>query len=126
MATSYKYYKGFSTRDYAKKGRGFDRYNVELIEDDLMNEIFTVLGDRVKMPKFGTRIPLMVMELNDQDSLDVLKEDVTKVIEHDPRVALEAIDVITDVDRHGVVIVAKVHYKEFAVTKDLWIEVNSK
>lgn len=126
MAAGYKYYKGFSTRDYAKKGGGFDRYNVDLIEEDLMNELFTIRGERMKMPNFGTRIPLMVMELNDQESMDILKEDVETVIRHDPRVELQAIDVITNVDRHSIIIVAKVLYKEFLVTKDLYIEVNSR
>jgi len=122
----YKFYKGFSTRNYAKTGKGFDLYNVELIEEDLMNELFTIKGERIKMPNFGTRIPLMIMEPNDQESIDILKEDVETVISNDPRVKLEAIDVVTDVDRHGVIIVAKVFYLEFAVTKDLRIEINSR
>jgi phage baseplate assembly protein W len=126
MSTGYKYYKGFSTRNYAKKGGTFDLFNVELIEDDLMNELFTIRGDRVKMPTFGTRIPLMVMELNDQESQDILKEDVETVINNDPRVELKALDVITNVDRNNVIIVAKVLYKEFLVTKDLRIEVNGQ
>jgi phage baseplate assembly protein W len=121
-----KFYKGFSTRNYAKTGKGFALYNVELIEEDLMNELFTIRGERLKMPAFGTRIPLMVMELNDQESQDILREDVETVIKHDPRVELKALDVITNVDRHSIVIVAKVLYKEFLVTKDLYIEVNSR
>lgn len=121
-----KFYKGFSTRNYAKTGQGFALYNVQLIEEDLMNELFTIRGERLKMPTFGTRIPLMVMELNDEESMGILKEDVETVIAHDPRVELEALDVITNVDRNSVVIVAKVHYLEFLVTKDLFIEVNSR
>lgn len=121
-----KFYKGFSTRHYAKTGQGFALYNVQLIEEDLMNELFTIRGERLKMPTFGTRIPLMVMELNDEESMGILKEDVETVIANDPRVELQALDVITNVDRNGVVIVAKVLYREFLVTKDLHIEVNSR
>ena len=120
------FYKGFCTRDYAKTGKLFDRYNVELVEEDLLNELFTIKGERIKMPEFGTRIPLMLMEPNDQESIEILKTDVKTVIEHDPRVELKAIDAITNIDRHGVIIVAKVFYREFAVTKDLRIEVNNK
>jgi phage baseplate assembly protein W len=120
-----KFYKGFSTRNYAKTGKGFAIYNVELIEEDLLNELLTIKGERIKMPQFGTRIPLMVMELNDQESLDILKEDVETTIRNDPRVELLNIDVLTDVEGHTAIIVAKVLYKEFAVTKDLRIEANS-
>lgn len=126
MPANFKYYRGFSTRNYAKNGGSFSKFNVELIEEDLMNELFTIRGERVKMPTFGTRIPLMVMELNDQESMDILKEDVETVIKNDPRVELQALDVITNVDRHSIIVVAKVLYIEFLVTKDLRIEVNSR
>jgi phage baseplate assembly protein W len=72
----FKFYKGFSTRNYAKTGKGFELYNVELIEEDLLNEIYTLRGERIMMPSFGTRVPLMVMEPNDTQTLDILKADI--------------------------------------------------
>lgn len=124
MAT-YKFYRGFSTRRYEESGGSFALYNVDLIEEDLFNELFTVKGERVEMPDFGTRIPLLTFEPNDTQAADVLQEDVTTVISNDPRVELVACDIISDVDVHRLICVAKVRYKEFNVVKDLRIEIGS-
>lgn len=126
MTQAYKFYRGFSTKAYEGTGRGFALYNVELIEEDLFNELFTIKGERLEMPTFGTRIPLLMFEQNDTQSADVLKEDVTAVIENDPRVSLVACDIISAPDTHKLICVAKVKYLEFNVVKDLQIEVGSQ
>lgn len=126
MTQVYKFYRGFSTKGYEDKGRTFVRYNVELISEDLLNEIFTIKGERLEMPNFGTRIPLLVFEPNDTNSADILKEDVETVIKGDPRCELIACDIITDIDAHRLICVAKVRYKEFNVTQDLRIEIGSR
>jgi phage baseplate assembly protein W len=75
-----KVFKGFSTRGYAESGRLFDIYNVDLVEEDILNEIFTTYGERIHMPKFGTRIPQLSFEINDKVTMDVIKEDILKVV----------------------------------------------
>jgi phage baseplate assembly protein W len=56
MATQLKkFYVGFNTRNYEEKGVGFTSYNVECVEQDILNAIFTVRGERVMMPNYGTR-----------------------------------------------------------------------
>lgn len=122
----YKFYRGFSTQAYEASGRGFVLYNVELIEQDLFNELFTIKGERLEMPTFGTRIPLLVFEPNDTQSADVLKEDVTTVIKNDPRVELVACDIVSQPDTYRLICIAKVKYLEFNVTKDLRIEIGSR
>jgi phage baseplate assembly protein W len=126
MTQTYKFYRGFSTKSYESKGKGFVLYNVELIEEDLFNELFTIKGERLEMPDFGTRIPLLIFEPNDTQSADVLKEDVTAVISHDPRVNLVACDIVSSPDNHRLICVAKVRYIEFNVVKDLRIEIGSR
>jgi phage baseplate assembly protein W len=121
-----KYYKGFSTRNYEQTGRLFDIYNVECVEEDLLNEIFTVKGERIGMPTFGTRIPILTFELGDKVTMDTIKEDLIEVCLHDPRVDLLKLDVIPDPDKNALVAVMQVHYKEFNVTKDLNIEITSQ
>lgn len=126
MAQVYKFYRGFSTKAYEASGRGFVLYNVELIEEDLFNELFTIKGERVELPNFGTRIPLLMFEPNDTKTADVLLEDVKQVIKNDPRVEMIDCDIIAQPDSHKLICVAKVRYVEFNVVKDLRIEVGSR
>lgn len=126
MIQAYKFYRGFSTKGYESRGKGFALYNVELIEEDLFNELFTIKGERLEMPDFGTRIPLLAFEPNDSTSTDILIEDVTAVINNDPRVELQACDVVVQPDDYKLICIAKVRYVEFNVVKDLKIEINSR
>ena len=120
------YYKGFCTRNYEESGGEFSTYNVKCVEDDLLNEIFTIQGERVMMPGFGTRIPLLVFELADTVTMNVIREDITKVVNHDPRVDMVDLLLIPAPDKNAIVAVAKIFYKEFNVTQDLMITVSSR
>lgn len=127
MANIKKFYKGFSTRNYEENGGVFEIYNVKCVEEDLLNEIFTVKGDRLKMPNsFGTRIPIMEFELNDTDTEDVIREDLTAVFDRDPRVEVLNLDIIRVPERNIIIASAKLRYIEFNVTKDLAITISSK
>lgn len=126
MVQVYKFYRGFSTKAYEATGKGFVLYNVELIEEDLFNELFTIKGERLEMPDFGTRIPLLMFEPNDTKTAEILKEDVTQTIKNDPRVELVDCDIVSQPDSHRLICVAKVRYVEFNVVKDLRIEVGSR
>lgn len=121
-----KFYLGFNTRNYEERGGGFDIYNVECVEQDILNAIFTVRGERLMMPTYGTRIPLMTFEPGDQESVDIIKEDLNTVFSQEPRVEVLNLDVIQAKDKNALIAIAKLNYIEFSVTKDLMIEVNSK
>ena len=121
-----KFYKGFSTRNYEMSGGSFDIYNVKCVEEDLLNEIFTIKGDRLYMPFFGTRIPLLVFEPNDAETMDIIREDLTTVFNHDPRVKLQDLSIVQMPDKYAILAVAKITFLEFNVTQDLRIEINSR
>jgi phage baseplate assembly protein W len=118
-----KFFKGFSSRHYHDNGGDLGIYNMECVEEDLLNHIFTIKGERVRMPDWGTRIPTMVFEINDADAQNVIRKDLTDVFNYDPRVELLGLDVFAAEDINAIVAVAKLNYKEFNVTKDLRIEV---
>lgn len=126
MAQLKKFYKGFSTRNYEDRGGPLDIYNIACIEEDLMNAIFTIKGERLMMPLRGTRIPLMTFEPGDQETIDIIVEDLTAVFNEEPRVKVLNLDVIPAADRNALIAVAKLQYLEFNVTKDLLIEINSR
>lgn len=123
MAT---FYKGFSTRSYETGTGLFDLHDVDLVEEDLLNELFTIKGDRLHMPDFGTRIPLLVFEPNDNQTQSVLEEDIRAVIDRDPRVALADLVIYPAPDRNTLIAIAKINYLEFQVVRDLNIEVGSR
>ena len=126
MATQLKkYYIGFNTKNYEEQGGSFDAYNVACVEQDLLNAIFTARGERLMMPNYGTRIPLMAFEPGDQQSIDIITMDLNDVFSKEPRISVLNIDVVPALEKNALIVVAKVTYLEFNVTKDLYIEVNS-
>jgi phage baseplate assembly protein W len=126
MATIKTFYKGFSTRNYEEKGGSFDLYNLDCVKEDLLNEIFTERGTRLYMPTYGTRIPTLTFEPNDAETMDVIREDITTVIDNDPRLFLQDISVEQVPEQYTILAVAKITYLEFNVTSDLYIEINSR
>lgn len=121
-----RYYLGFNTKNYEKFGGGFASYNTNCIEQDLLNEIFTIRGERLYMPTFGTRIPTLTFEPNDAGTMDVIREDITTVMNNDPRVVLQDLSIIQLPDVYAILAIAKVNFLEFNVTKDLNIKVTSQ
>lgn len=127
MATQLKkFYVGFNTRNYEEKGGGFTSYNVECVEQDILNAIFTIRGERVMMPNYGTRIPLMTFEPGDQQTIDIIEQDLETVFKQEPRVRVVNLDILPAPERNALIAIAKLEYLEFNVTKDLYIEVAGK
>ncbi len=119
-------YKGFSTKSYNENGVSFGVYNIDCIKQDLMNHIFTIPGERLHMPSWGTRIPTLVFEPNDEEVLDIITDDLTMVFNADPRVELLSLDVFSLPDNNAIVALAHLLYKEFNVSEELNIEIRSK
>jgi phage baseplate assembly protein W len=118
-------YKGFSTANWLKT-RSFQVADIEAIKHDLSNHIFTRLGERVMQPGFGTRIPDMAFEPNDEETIKIIKDDVIKVINYDPRVQLKSVEVYPIPDNNTIIIMVTVYYVEFQVTGVLNIDVKSR
>ena len=112
-------YLGFST---ANSKKSFQLKDKDLVNRDLMNHIYTLRGERPMMPGFGTRIPLMVFEPLDQQSLDVVEQDLREVVDYDPRVQLLDIAVLALPDHNAIVAVLDLRYVELAITDSLRIE----
>lgn len=118
-------YKGFSTANWLENGNLLIS-DIETIKEDLKNHIFTRYGERVMQPGFGTRIPDMTFEPNDEETIDIIREDVLKVIEYDPRVSLVSLNVLPIPDNNTILIIAVVNYVEFNVQGELNIDVKTR
>jgi phage baseplate assembly protein W len=123
MAT-HTLYKGLSSQRWMNtNGKTLRISDIEAVKQDLMNHIFTAVGDRVTMPDWGTRIPLMVFEINDEFTRKIIYDDIKLCIDYDPRLKLISIQLISLPDNNAVVAYCDVLFVEFAVTKTLHIEV---
>ena len=115
-------YRGFSTADW-KNRRTFQMSDIELVKRDILTHIFTEKGERVMMPNFGTRIPTLAFEPNDEHSRKIVEDDLREVFNYDPRVELMNLSVVTIPDNNAMVALADLLYVEFNVRDVLRIEV---
>ena len=120
MATTL--YKGFSFSGFKQRGR-FALYDTELVKRDILNHVFTILGEHRMMPSFGTRIPLLTFEQADTETLNIVEEDLLKVINYDPRVQLINMNVFCLPNNNAIIGLIDLFYVEFKVTDTLRIEV---
>src|SRR6056300_1664971 len=84
-------FSGFSTQ-----GRTFQDpklYDVELVKQDLLNHFNIRKGEKLENPDFGTNVWLYLFDPLDDDTKNAVIRDVEEVINYDPRVTLDQIEV---------------------------------
>jgi phage baseplate assembly protein W len=123
MATSL--YNGFSTANWMAN-RTFGLKDIELVKQDLLNHIYTIKGQRLMMPNYGTRIPMMVFEPNDDNTRQIIETDLTEVFNYDPRVSVISLQVLSLPNNNAILAMADLLYVEFNVRDVLNIEVPTK
>jgi phage baseplate assembly protein W len=85
------FYKGFSTVDPATGG--INLYDFSLIQQDILNNFNTKRGERVMNPNFGSIIWELLMEPLTDQVRHALVDDITRICNSDPRVALTDINI---------------------------------
>lgn len=115
-------YRGFSTVDWRER-RTFSLTGIDLVKRDLLNHIYTIKGERPMMPNFGTRIPMLTFEPNDEQTRKIIDTDLREVFNYDPRVRLIDLTVMTLPDNNAIIAMADLLYVEFNVRDVLRIEV---
>ena len=115
-------YRGYSSYEYQAK-KTFSINDVELVKMDLLNHIYTRLGDRVMMPTFGTRIPDLAFEPMDSITLTILEEDLRRVVNFDPRVQLVDVSITPSYDTNSVTASVRVLYIELNLVGNLDINI---
>lgn len=115
-------YRGFSFSGWKKRKR-FLLTDIELVKRDLLNHIYTIKGEHRYMPNFGTRIPLLTFEQADDETVNIIRTDLTEVFNYDPRVQLIDLQVLNLPDNNAILAAADLLYVEFNVRDVLHIEV---
>lgn len=121
MATS-KLYRGFSTSNYLRN-RTMSIYDVDLVKEDIINHIYTRLGERVMLPSFGTTIPDLTFEQMDQTTIGIVREDILRVINYDPRVQLQQLTVEPNYSMNSIQVSAQVLYIELNISGSIDINI---
>ena len=115
------HFVGFSTTDKFKPPYTVTDY--ELVKVDLMNHFGTRKGERVMVPEFGTIIYDMLMEPMDSKVKKLIIDDATRVVESDPRVKLENIQVSET--EHALLLDIQLTYLPNGMTDNLTIQFNT-
>lgn len=111
-------YKGFSFLNY-EYNKSFILTDIDLVNRDLYNHIFTKVRDRVKMPRFGTTIPDMLFEPLTEDLLFDIDSQLRTVFNYDPRVELLDLNIYPFYDTQEVYASANLRYIELDFTGKL-------
>lgn len=86
-----KTYKGFSS--VSSDSKSYALYDLALIKQDLINHFHIRLGERLENPTFGTIIWDILFEPLTEDLKQVIIQNVTDIINYDPRVTAENVTV---------------------------------
>lgn len=108
-------YQGYSFEQFSKN-KSIRLYDVALIHKDLKNNIFTRKGERVKMFTYGTRIPDLVFEQMDDVIFDAIEQDLTDVINNEPRVQLVDMKLVPIYDKAVIIVNMILFYVELNFT----------
>ena len=86
-----KIYRGFSSNN--PNARNNVLYDADLIKQDIYNHFMTAKGERVMLPDFGSIIWDYLYEPLDEQTKEIIKLDAQDIINQDPRVNLNSINV---------------------------------
>ena len=81
---------GFSTKN--RQAINHTLTGKELVVEDLLNNIMTRKGERVMMPTYGSIVHDLVFEPLTSDIKKLIEDDLTQIINDDPRVNLTSIN----------------------------------
>lgn len=113
-------YRGFSTAYHeANPDKGFMVTDMEVVKRDLLNHIWTIRGERVMQPEFGTSIPLLAFEPLDENTVRTVENDLREVFAYDPRVELIELVVAALPDNNAIFAVADLRYVELNTKETL-------
>jgi phage baseplate assembly protein W len=88
-----KMFKGFST--VSLDTDHYNLYDFDLIKQDLLNHFHVRQGERLMQPTFGTIIWDLVFEPLTEQLKNMILNDVTTIVNYDPRISASSVQVST-------------------------------
>jgi len=98
MATAL--YRGFSS--VANTGINTGLTDIALVQQDLLNEFNTRLGERRMRPNYGSIIHDLLFDLSDSRTESLIVQDAERIILGDPRVSVLSMESAVDLEKHEI------------------------
>ena len=114
-ASTGRVYRGFSSVENAKQG--FSLYDFELIKQDLINHFHIRQGEKISDPNFGTIIWDLLYEPFTIDVQEAIIDDVTKIVNYDPRLSVE--EIVVDTYEQGITVDCTVTFNTYNISEQL-------
>ena len=115
QASTGRSYRGFST--VSENTENFALYDFELIKQDILNHFHIRKGEKISDPSFGTIIWDMLFEPFTDENRDEIINDVTVIINYDPRVQAEQI--LVDSYDSGIEVNCRLRYLPYNISEEL-------
>jgi phage baseplate assembly protein W len=107
-------YRGLST--IAEAG-SFALYDIGLIKQDIVNHFHIRRGEKIENPRFGTIIWDILFEPLTEEIKDLIIEDITSIINYDPRVNVQ--NVVVSEYETGIQIECDLTYLPYNISESL-------
>ena len=104
-------YRGFSS--VANTGINTGLFDIDLVQQDLLNQFNTRLGERRMRPNYGSVIHDLLFDLSDSRTEALIVQDAERIILGDPRVRLLTMESAVDLDNHSIRLDIKLKVLEF-------------
>lgn len=110
-----KAYRGISTVNPNKKG--FNIYDIALIKQDLINHFHIKKGEKLNNPEFGTILWDVLFEPMTDDVKTAIIEDVTAIVNYDPRT--QATRIVVDTYESGIQIECEIVFVPYNISETI-------
>jgi phage baseplate assembly protein W len=97
-------------------------YNIDLVNQDLLNNINTRKGERLMQPEYGSIVWDLLFELKSPSIISQIQADLTNIINAEPRVSLQQMEIAEQ--ENGYVAFITLYYVNFKTTAQLQVDFN--
>lgn len=108
-------YRGISTTN--PENTSFNLYDIALIKQDIINHFHIRVGEKLENPEFGTIIWDVIFEPMTELLREAIANNVTDIINYDPRVQVEQVTV--DTYESGIMIECTLLYLPYNISESM-------
>jgi phage baseplate assembly protein W len=108
-------YRGISTVN--SNGTSFSLYDIALIKQDIINHFHIRVGEKLENPGFGTIIWDVLFEPMTSALKEAIANNVTEIINYDPRVQVDQVTV--DTYESGIMIECVLTYLPYNISESM-------
>jgi len=117
-----KSYKGLST--VSSNEKTFQLPNLDLIKQDILNHFHIKVGERLENPRFGCIIWDVLFEPLTEPIKRAVLDNVTQILNYDPRVQAE--NIIVDAYESGIQVYADLTYLDYNISERLTLRFDNE